>query len=541
MSRPRPTGLPAWLAPLLLVGLPALAAAATAAVWAQNDAIFAVSDSGHHHAMVLVYSRLFALATATDLLEIVRNSHILWPPLPFFYFGIVGSLLGDSWGVLRVAGVTLLPLLLWAVYRLGCRAGDRHVGVLAAVLTATSFGAHCAMSQILTDYIGLVMVTLAVLALLHPDALKKPGRAVALGAICGVALLSRFQVVFFLAAPAAAVLVWWLVRADSWRARGRIALLTLLSLAVATAISAIHWGGHGRLQQLLDMSSLHLDGSVDSLGDKGMSVGLLFYLKTLPDLVGWPALLTALGTLPLLIKRVRQGHARLLPLLVLGLWLVAGVLWYAKTVSREWRYLLPLLPTLPMLAALGLRQLPRRVFGVASALLILATALPTLYVAGAQLPEERSHNLLVPTHARNADPLLQAMEIPVVEALRELLRRDPRGSKAFLLFTGTEEQELMALVAPHFPGALLGSLHFDEIICSRWQTRGMTHRKVLLISRDALPGFHALWSEQVDHMQLRIYKVNPYRQIWGRCNFPWYKEFPAQEAQRRRNRRKRAK
>lgn len=477
--------------------------AALTLAWGHHDRLFFTADSIFHHALSLMYAHSLRLGGAEALWESIRATNISWPPLTFIYNGALAWLISEDLRAVKLYGLLLLPLLIWGVYQLGREMDGALTGTLAAVLTIFSLGVACAVREVCIDYMTTLMVVLAMLALVRAGDFSRPRGAAVVGGLFGLALLTRVQFLFFLAGPALYLAARSLGRVSRGREVRQRLLHMGLAIAVALGISSIYWGG--RLGELLSMSAAHLDPSrVDSWGDPTFPGGLLYYGQALGKLAGWPVVLAALATLHL----VRRRHGS--PLLLL--WLAGGILCYALTVSREPRYLLPAVPALALLAAMGLRRLPH--YAILSALLLLTTVLPTLALAGFPLefsPDAALGKVLHPQYVRPPDPDgSRRVCTPLRRALKQLLRDAPMGAGTYLFFTNQHRTALSVCLAPAFPNAILVSRQFDAHLLTPWSHREVQRRRLLMISiGERSYDFPVAWRWSLLRTPVMIYRVPP--------------------------------
>ncbi len=335
-------------------------------VWVRADGVLCPpTDSDNHLLGAQTYARALRLGGAGGLWQTLRRSPENWPPASYLLYGGLAALAGDEPQTVRLCGLVLLPLLAWLAYALGRTLGGSGAGVLTALLVLFSFGVAGGVRQVSLDLPATLAVALAMLALLR-GRLGEPRAVLAFGAACGLAVLTRAQAPFFLAAPALLVAAAALRRAGGWPARGRLLLWLGLGVLATAVVSSPWWAG--RMHGILREGSAHVGGG-------GLAAGLAYFGACLGQLAGWPVTLTGLGLAPLLLARRR------LEALLLLAWLLGAALAYSSTVAWEPRYLLPALPALVLLAVLGVRELRPRLRAVVVVLLVAGTVGPTLFVA----------------------------------------------------------------------------------------------------------------------------------------------------------------
>lgn len=489
---------PAWI----LAGAGALLATLTGLWISLDTGIAPPTDSAHH----LLTSQIFARALNTGGLggmwETMRHFYVGWPPASYLLlYGPLGWLLGDQSQMMRCFSLALLPLLLWGTYRLSRLLGaGRALATLAAVIGIFSFGVSGQLRQVSIDLPATVAVLLTLVALARPDALISPRRAALLGAAVGLCLFTRVQSLFFLVGPLLVQTIFTLVEARSWRRRGERVLAWVLAGVVAVLACSPWW--FGRLRSLWKISTDHLDpGRIAPRGDPEFWSGLWYYLGALGKLNGWPVLLAVACTLPLLLRgrrALRSPAVRILLTCIIG-----GLLGCAAGVHREPRYLLPAVPAMAALAAVGLAALSRRrLRELAGAGLLLAVVAPTLTLAAFPLRHRHplvNAGLLEWAYAR--DPVRVRAELAGLQAARVLQQvngGDRTGANTYLLLQQHPKDQFMArlaiFLAPHMPDLLFSPLVNTGLINSPMHLSERGQRKLFVLAEgDYLLKQHFVW------------------------------------------------
>ena len=231
--------------------------------------------------------------------------------------------------------------------------------------------------------------------------------------------------------------------------------------------------------------------------------GVAFHLRHL--CIDLPAMVLAvLGTTPSLVRRDPRCR-------VLLAWVVGGMLLSAMGAAREPRYLLPLVPALALLAAAGLEQLTPLLRRVLSPALLLATALPTLVVAGfnCQIDDDGVlSRVLHPTYLRQRAPVpFSTILGPTRRALDRILSSQD-GDGVCIILGGFLQENLIADLAPRYPRALLVTQMDNGDAASPAWSRVMAHpRRRVVVSvyqRYRLP---QLWQGRFLHLPIYIYEL----------------------------------
>lgn len=305
--------------------------------------------------------------------------------------------------VARLLGVASEVAIVVAVARIGerWRAG---AGLLAVALVACSPLMILDARTIGTD--GL-MTALAFWALERALAYHAAGRRsqwLASAVLIGLAAGAKY--------PAAALLLvlgWTIWDRDRARALGAWLLAVAIALAVFLASSPFI---------VLDFPSFYRDfsdvGHLAGHGHLGHLAGSAFpyYLASAAHYLGWPALVMTLASLALVFgwpRREPVATALWLTLLVLGGPLSLG------RIEAE-RYLLPILPTLALLASIALHtaieRLPRRVRRIAGAVAFAGILAPpvisgVLAAASGEDTTQQQARRWLEAHLSSSDLLIQ--------------------------------------------------------------------------------------------------------------------------------------
>jgi hypothetical protein len=300
-----------------------------------------------------------------------------YPPLAFYLFAaaewVVGLLPGGRLGPAtqvdptamylagRVVSAAAFVATTWLVYLSGHRLYGRAGGVLAASCLALAPLAVRQAHFATTDGLAMALVAAAILAALR--ARGRPGFLIA-GAICGLAGMTKYTA----GAAAVFVAVLALMDRDRWARLAAVASGALVVLAAFLVVA-----GHPReyLDGLRFLSGRAGQGYLD------LPVGFIYHpTRSLPLGLGLGAYALCLAGGVLAAVRRRPGDVALLAYLAAYFVLVG----YSHEVF--FRYVMPMLPALCLLAGGLARLVPER--GRARALAIAAAALllaPSAYAS----------------------------------------------------------------------------------------------------------------------------------------------------------------
>jgi hypothetical protein len=200
--------------------------------------------------------------------------------------------------------------------------------------------------------LAIVIAQLAMLRLLQRDAPQRPMRFVLAGAACGVACSTHYYAVF-LAFPLLLAIVF-ATRAEGWRAMvTRAAQAGAAAAIVFFALSPFLLVEPGTAwRDILANRQIVVDRAVTARHVLFGNLGV--YLRMLWDeAISWPVCVAALIGAALML-RARDGRATALVLLAFAL---PFLLFISNTVAAS-RYLNPILPTCACFAAFAITRIP---------------------------------------------------------------------------------------------------------------------------------------------------------------------------------------
>ena len=329
------------------------------ALWINQDETFRSWDMG---AYLFAAVHLFDVVQAEPfeaVFRILRSKEgAIWPGGVFLPWVALSQVFGHSVAAFRSYNIFYMAVLLLAMFLLGRRLHSPRAGLLAAALASLYPAIYGECRQFGADFPGTAMTALGMVTLLYTERFSRPGRSALFGLAVGAAVLVRAQAAFFLLAPSVLLLTAALVRPTT--SRSRVVISAALCLLSAAAATAVWW--FGALTALMDSMIFHARATEDIR--PGMEPSALFYLKVLPAMVT-PFLLLVLAAAVMALLQSRRrvfGWAwlydpRLAPIWA---WLAGGFLYVSLNRVRYMRYMLPLIPALALLTAVGLLSIGHR-------------------------------------------------------------------------------------------------------------------------------------------------------------------------------------
>lgn len=357
------------------LGLVLAAHLAANAVWVSQDQTLRSFDMGPYLFCMAQMYDLVREAGAEALWWMLRSAEgAIWTGGVFLPWLALSALFGHSVEAFRLFNLFYMAVLLGAMYLLGRQLHSPRAGLLAAVLVSLYPLVYGEGRQLGADFPGMAMTALAVALLACTDRFSRTGRSLLFGLVVGAAVMVKPQSAFFVAAPSALVLLSALVH-PAQIGRRRPLLNTALAVAAALAVSSVWW--LGRLSSILGLLVWHAKAT-ETIAP-GVEPSALFYLRTMPAAVTPFLLLVLAAALQgLVLSRRWRGlswdwlyNPRLA---LVWAWLAGGFLFLSITRVRYMRYMLPLIPTLAVVTAVGLLSIRHRNARRVVVTLVLAAA-----------------------------------------------------------------------------------------------------------------------------------------------------------------------
>ncbi|MCI0658834.1 MAG: glycosyltransferase family 39 protein [Acidobacteria bacterium] len=281
-----------------------------------------------------------------------------YPPLVPVATGLLYLSAGRSYETAMATNLIFLGLLLWGVWGLGNQLAGRPAGIVAALLVLAAPGIRLSAAEYMLDLPLTCMVILAVWACILTDGFSRRARSVLFGILCGLGMLTKWSFFLFLIAPTAMILVEGLRKARTGESPLRPRLANLgWALLCATLVAAPYYAPIFTV--LLEKTWVHSGGAADGFTSPFTLESALFHLQAIPrKLLGWPLTL-AVATGVLAAMRMRGDAGRSVRFLMIWAASLYAIFTFA-IVNKQSRYLLPWLPVLLLVTALGLLDLWRR-------------------------------------------------------------------------------------------------------------------------------------------------------------------------------------
>lgn len=276
-----------------------------------------------------------------------RELWLLSPKVPPFTYLITVpflKLFGTGADAAMLVMIPLSGVLLYSVYSLGKILFSPSVGLLAAIICQLLPGLYRYRLDYLLDYPLTVMVTLSLMILTSWRSKNSYVKALIWGISFGLGMLLKQTFLFFLLIP-----YGWLLGVSIVKRRVKAALQLLMGLGVGILV-AFPWYRTNWLLILTSGKRATIDSAIAE-GDPALNTlkAWTYYLEILPYLATWLLIIVAVLGLLLYGRRKPSQNCRWLLIFLLG-----GYLLSSANLNKDPRYILPFLPSLSVLIALGL-------------------------------------------------------------------------------------------------------------------------------------------------------------------------------------------
>src|SRR3989442_11582879 len=272
-----------------------------------------------------------------------------YPPLVPGITALLYRVAGRSYETAMATQILFLVLLLFGTWALGNRLLGAPVGLAAGLMLLAAPGIRLNAAEYMLDLPLTAMVVVSAWALLASDGFVRRDRSLLFGVLAGAGMLTKWTFFLFLALPVALVLASGLAASSKESVpRSRRWNNFALALLAGGVVAAPYYVPI--LPILVQKTIVHAGGAADGFASPFTPAAALYHIEALPrKLFGWPLTITAAaGILGFLWRGRETRWARALPLTwALSLYAIFTFL----LANKKSRYLLPLIPILPLIAA----------------------------------------------------------------------------------------------------------------------------------------------------------------------------------------------
>jgi 4-amino-4-deoxy-L-arabinose transferase-like glycosyltransferase len=321
-------------------------------------------DQAHHLTLAAYYAR--ALTEHSFLHQFLSVSE-RYPPGHHLLLALATLIMGPDPNLGLVVNLFALPLLLFALYRLGQRLFDPTTAALACVIWLLFPGTHVFLREAQAEFWLGAIVTFAMLLVLECDDFARRRTALTAGVVIGFGLWIKPTILSCLALPLCAIAMRVV------RSRNRVAIANMVCAgALSAAIAAAWYVPHYR-----DLVELLVANRVDGLR-WGHTGTIAEGLRVVPGLVvDVGTIVTLVAFVASVLLRSRRGGDR--NRWLLEQWL--GGFFVVLVCATPWRdnkYLLCVLPAMALEIAAWLCNIRARALRYVAT---TAVAVPLLVVS----------------------------------------------------------------------------------------------------------------------------------------------------------------
>jgi hypothetical protein len=362
------------------VGAFAIFVVAAAILWisAPHNGEFWWSDSPRHALNGVFVKDMIAAFPWRDPARYAMQYYVQYPALtvlfypPLFYLisAPFYALFGVSHGTALTVVLVHYIALAYGLYLFGCRWLNRSIALAVGLSVMAAPGVALWGRQVMLEIPALAFAVWGVLILRRHAENGKP-ILLYLGTFLSLcSIYTKISAIFLL--PVVGLMLLAHRRAGLWRDRHAwlAALFLILGLIPITILTLKF--GEVNMQSVL--------GIPDAEVSRYSLSGWLWYLRRLPEQIGWPLLAAAIAFPFLVAAGRRSRRVDSVDLILLCGWLVFGYVFFSLIDLKEARHSTLILPPLLLAAGLTFGQIPRA--GAAIALAVtLGTGIYTWYRA----------------------------------------------------------------------------------------------------------------------------------------------------------------
>jgi 4-amino-4-deoxy-L-arabinose transferase-like glycosyltransferase len=311
-------------------------------VWVALDSDRLYWDYARHLGLSLSYREAFSLSDPIDFFTMYDR----YPPLMYWVTNGFYALLGSELWVAIFSNVVFLSILTGATYGIGKTLWSRQVGLLSALFVATSPMFVSLFKEYMLDAPLSAMVALALYVLIKSEHFSDRLHSALFGITCGLGLLIKWTLPFFLLLPAGVSVLVALTRA--WRERSGRRLLNVTAAGTLAILISSIWYGPNLSEFRADVDySTSLPGSVQESPPIDSLSSTLWYFWNLVNnqLYVIPFLFFAAGVFYIFRKDLSATRNSPLVLCIVG-----GYIALTLIELKDFRYTMPMLPAVAVIA-----------------------------------------------------------------------------------------------------------------------------------------------------------------------------------------------
>jgi 4-amino-4-deoxy-L-arabinose transferase-like glycosyltransferase len=339
----RVAGLTTWrYVDASILGLIVVSITAVNLVWTARDSHRLYWDFARHLGDSLVYKDAFPLLHPLRFIEV----YVRYPPLTYVVTDVFYSVFGTAIWVAVLSNGVFLSILVFSTYGIGKTLWSRRVGLLSALLVVTSPLFVGQLKWYMLDAPLSAMVALALYYLIRSDSFADRGSSLILGVACGLGILTKWSFPFFLLLPVIVAVVAGAARAR--RERSSTSLLNMGAAGlVALALTAVWYvPNYSAFRNDIDVTTSVPRGWLDLPPVNSLSSALWYFWDLVNNqlyLIPFLFLLAGIGFLFFKDESADKNAPLLLSV-------VGSYIYLSLLVVKDFRYAMPMMPALAVLA-----------------------------------------------------------------------------------------------------------------------------------------------------------------------------------------------
>lgn len=328
---------------------------------------------------ILSDPHIFFLGKLKNFLQLMNTpmsspNNIYWPNFVYLSSTVFSLFFDNSLFIIKMTMLIYFLTVLFSTYFIAKTILDRQLGIIAMFLVSMYPLIFESSRQYSLDFPLTAIVTLSVVLLLKTVYFTNTFFSVLLGIVSGIGMLIKGQFILFFIWPLMIILSSVIFRKSENKNLKIILLNIIIFFAIATAIALFWWfnkvgnSGRGFIEHIASNNKFLESGNINKMHS------LDFYLYHLRALVsssiGYLLSVVFIISLFYLVKRRLQYK-----ILLMTWMLIPFALFSLLFVIKHDRFLMPILPAVAIVSALGIRQLKNKVLKTSVMVFMISASL----------------------------------------------------------------------------------------------------------------------------------------------------------------------
>jgi hypothetical protein len=409
-SRPaegsRVSGLSTWrYLDASILGLIVVSVTAVNLVWTALDSHRLYWDFARHLGDSLVYKDAFPLLHPLRFLDVYER----YPPLTYLVTDVFYGVFGTAIWVAILSNSVFLAILVFATYGIGKTLWSRRVGLLSALVVVTSPLFVGQLKWYMLDAPLAAMVALALYFLIGSDSFADRRSSLLLGVACGLGMLTKWSFPFFVLLPVIVAVAAGAVGARRERSAARLLNMGGAGL-LALALTAVWYAPNSSaFKNDIEVTSSIPRDWLDVPPVKSLSSALWYFWDLVNNqLYLVPFLFLVAGIVFVFLKD--ESAEKNAPLL---LSVVGSYIYLSLLVVKDFRYTMPMVPAIAVLATHWLEYLRPKVARWLTGGLVAYSVLAFLVISFGTSLLPNTIRIPLEAHSYTSDLVARALPEPL--------------------------------------------------------------------------------------------------------------------------------